>query len=330
MKRPTLNDVAKLAGVTPTTVSRVINNRGALSDKTKQKVKNAMEELNYQPNALARTLLKGKSNIIGLIFPTTENIFYGQIVAELEDRFSKRGYKTFLCNSKNNSAKEKDFVQMLLANQVDGLIVGSHNTDIQTYQRAYLPIISIDRILADQITVVSSDNFTGGLLATQYLFDQGARKIAHVNSTQSKSAPYSIERKQGYFKFMQQKNLPTRVFEIDYELPFAKKKKIVSEIIKKNRAIDGYFVADDLTAILFQKMADEQQLNFKVIGYDGTDFIRDYLPDLATIQQPIAKIAATAVTELLKQVQGDFEDPGKRIKLPVKLLPPRTKSTTID
>ena len=117
-----LTDVAKIAGVSPTTVSRVINKKGYLSEKTITKVNEAMRELGYKPNNLARSLQGKSAKLIGLIFPNISHVFYAELIDKLEHELFKRGYKTIICNSEHNSSKEKEYLEMLEANQVDGII----------------------------------------------------------------------------------------------------------------------------------------------------------------------------------------------------------------
>jgi len=102
-----LTDVAKLAGVSPTTVSRVINKKGYLSEKTIQKVNEAMRELGYKPNNLARSLQGKSAKLIGLIFPNISNVFYAELIDKLEHQLFKNGYKTIICNSEHDSEKER-------------------------------------------------------------------------------------------------------------------------------------------------------------------------------------------------------------------------------
>ena len=172
-----LTDVAKKAGVSPTTVSRVINNYGSLSQKTIDKVQAAMKELNYQPNSLARSLQGKNTQLIGLIFPTVANPFYGELVEKIETKLFELGYKTILCDSANNKEKERSYINMLSANKVDGIIAGAHNLGITEYENIGLPIVSFDRYLADGIPIIGSDNFRGGYLATE------DRKSTRLNSS---------------------------------------------------------------------------------------------------------------------------------------------------
>ena len=131
--RPKLEDVARLAGVSKTTVSRVLNNRGYLSEKTIQKVNDAMAALGYQPNIIARQLFQQKTYLVGLIFPTVNNPFFAQLEAEMERLLYKRGYKVLMGNSQNDPDKEEDYLKQLLTHQVDGLIVGAHNQGLKEY-----------------------------------------------------------------------------------------------------------------------------------------------------------------------------------------------------
>ncbi|UTI87921.1 LacI family transcriptional regulator [Mammaliicoccus sciuri] len=174
--KPKLDDVAKLANVSKTTVSRVLNKRGYLSQETIDKVYDAMAKLNYQPNTVARQLYNKKTQIIGLIFPTVTNPFFGELVEELEKKLYLQGYKVIIGNSMNDPEKETNYLNQLLSNQVDGLIVGTHNQDIEQYKNDNLPIVAIDQIMNEDIPIIESDNYLGGQLATERLINKGAKK----------------------------------------------------------------------------------------------------------------------------------------------------------
>lgn len=187
-----LTDVAELAGVSPTTVSRVINKKGYLSQKTIDKVHAAMQELNYKPNNLARGL-KGKSaKLVGLIFPNISNIFYAELIERLEDELFKQGYKTIICNSEHDPNKEKDYLEMFSANQCDGIISSSHNLGIEDYEKVEAPIIAFDRNLAPKIPIISSDNFEGGKLAAKTLVKAGCQRIVMITGNDNSDSPTGL------------------------------------------------------------------------------------------------------------------------------------------
>ena len=317
-----LTDVAKKAGVSPTTVSRVLNNRGYISNETKIKVKNAMKELNYHPNNIARSLGGKSTHIIGLIFYDTSHPFFGELISKLESMLFKKGYKVFLCNSANSSEKEKRYLDMLSANKVDGIISGTHNLDILEYQNIQAPIVSFDRNLAPFIPVVSSDNFKGGVKATEYLINQGAKDV-HIISSHLHSHNPTDARVEGYFATLKQHNLIPHEHAFSFTMSPTIKKELIKKILQ-SESIDGLFCTDDLTAILAYEAA--QELGIKVpkdlnlIGYDGTSLIRNYFPQLSTIQQPIEEISNLLIELLLKQIDGYKPEKNETFKLPVKLI----------
>ena len=313
-----LTDVAELAGVSPTTVSRVINKKGYLSEKTVQKVKEAMRELGYKPNNLARSLQGKSAKLIGLIFPNISHVFYAELIDKLEHELFKHGYKTIICNSEHDSKKEREYIEMLEANQVDGIISGSHNLGISDYDRVSAPIISFDRNLSPNIPVVSSDNYAGGLLAAQTLVKTGAEEIIMITGNDNSNSPTGL-RHAGFASVLP--NAP--IINVSSDFSPIRKEMEIKNILTRVKP-DAIFASDDLTAILIMKIAGELGLdipqNLKVIGYDGTYFIENYFPHLATIKQPMTEIARLCVDLLLKRIAGQ-EVPVTGYFLPVSLLP---------
>ncbi|KRN97363.1 LacI family DNA-binding transcriptional regulator [Companilactobacillus kimchiensis] len=320
--KPKLNDVAQLAGVSVTTVSRVINNHGYLSQQTKDKVFAAMHELHYQPNNMARSLQGKNTQLIGVIFSDIRNPFFGELVSRIEKLLFAKNYKVILCNSADDPQKERDYLQMLMANQVDGIIAGAHNLGIEEYQQYGLPIISFDRYLSDNIPIVSSDNYHGGYLAAQALHQAGAKDIAIFSGKNQPGSPTN-GRLEGYKDYLKEKNLISHVHELPFELSPALKTMEIKSILKQAH-YDGIFCSDDLNAMLTISVA--RQLNIsvpedlKVVGYDGTEIIRNYSPELTTIEQPLADISTLLVSLLLQRVADANCDLEKEYVLPVKLV----------
>lgn len=313
-----LDDVANEAGVSKTTVSRVLNNRGYISEKTRKKVHEAMELLNYHPNEIARSLFINKTFIIGLIFPTTNNPFYGQLIFHLENTCESLGYKVLLCNSEGREDKEKSYLEMLQRHQVDGIIAGSHNRGILEYDNPQLPLVGIDRYLSENTPVVSSDNYDGGKKATQLLIDKGCKKIIHINGSPSLETPANL-RREAYEDVMKENRYSPQSYVIG--------ENVIETIFNENPDVDGIFASDDLIASSVMKEAKRRNINIpadlKVIGYDGSETTRMLLPELSTIQQPVKEIADLAVQLLLKQINGEMESKVEW-KLPVKLIESET------
>lgn len=321
-----LADVAALAGVSVTTVSRVINNYGSLSEKTKQKVHDAMRELNYAPNTNARSLQGKGTNLVGIIFPGVANPFYGDIVQTLENKLFERGYRVILCNSVNNADKEREYVRMLMANRVDGIITGTHNMTIEEYQRISAPLVSFDRFIADGIPIVSSDNFTGGQVATQGLVRAGTKNIWMFSGANRPQSPTN-KRLSGYREVVKENGLAEHVlalpFRMDTELKWAQ----IKTTLQQERP-DGIFCSDDLTALMVLEVAKQLKIgvpdDLRVVGYDGSQMIQNYFPELATVTQPINAMCALMVDLLIKQIEKSGERIEMNYELPVQLHAGRT------
>lgn len=312
-----LTDVAQLAGVSPTTVSRVINKKGYLSEKTIRNVEEAMRELGYKPNNLARSLQGKSAKLVGLIFPTINNIFYSELIGHLEKELFDRGYKTIICNSQHESDKEREYLEMLEANQVDGIISGSHNLGIQDYDRVVAPIIAFDRNLSSSIPIVSSDNFAGGILAAQTLQKAGCHNPLMITGNDDSNSPTGL-RQVGFTSILDE----AKVFKIASDLSPVRKEMEIRSILEKYKP-DGIFVSGDATAMLVWNVARSLKLSIpediKLIGYDGTSFIESYYPQLTTIKQPLVEIARLLVDLLIDKIEGK-KLPKTDYILPITLL----------
>ncbi|MDO4603383.1 MAG: LacI family DNA-binding transcriptional regulator [Limosilactobacillus ingluviei] len=309
-----LKDVAKLAGVSVTTVSRVINNYGSLSKKTIYKVHQAMQELNYQPNALARAMQGKPSNFIGLIFPNLTNPFYAELVNELESRLFAKGYKTIIASAAENEQIEHEYLGMLMANQVDGIISGSHNLGIEEYKQVGAPIVSFDRYLAEGIPIVTSDSYSGGRLAADYLVNWGCQNLAVLIDEDTSSSP-TINRVQGVVDYMNEHDFeytPLDVNEIQVEEVFP-------------GDFDGVLAPDDELALQIRSLAERAGKvfgkDFIVTGYNGSHLVQKIAPDLPTVVRPVDSLADELIDTLLKRI-ADPTKPLPSKELPVRLANP--------
>ncbi|WP_414840672.1 LacI family DNA-binding transcriptional regulator [Enterococcus saccharolyticus] len=309
--KPKLEDVAKLAKVSKTTVSRVLNKRGYLSQETIDKVHAAMEQLNYQPNVVARQLYKKQTNIIGLLFPTVANPFFGELIEALEKKLYQEGFKVLIGNSMNDPEKETDYLNQLLSEQVDGLIVGTHNQGIKEYKYANLPIVAIDRIMNEDIPVIESDNYAGGVLATTRLINMGAKKIVHTNGPINLETP-AKRRRIAYEETMRANQLDPITFTLDFNIPYDEKKRLFYELFETYPDVEAIFASNDVDAALILQVAQELKRrvpeDLLVIGYDGTTITRSILPNLTTIIQPIDDIATTAIQVLKQRLKKEATD----------------------
>ena len=317
--RPKLEDVAAAAGVSKTTVSRVLNHRGYLSEKTIAKVQKAMQELDYRPNIIAQQLYKQRTDLVGMIFPTVDNPFFSQLEADMERQLYRNGYKVLIGNSQNDPAKEENYLQQLLTHQVDGLIVGTQNRGLIGYQHANLPVVAIDQVVGKNIPVVSSDNYQGGLLATQRLLDDGCRHIIHTNGPLGLDTP-TQKRREAYEHLMTKNNLPAITYHLDFNISTIDKERVFRRIFEEHPEVDGIFAANDTDASTIINLASEYGKripeDLKIVGYDGSNVTRLLLPGLTTIQQPIDEMADLAVQLLQARINGQNV---KSVVLPVTI-----------
>ena len=207
---------------------------------------------------------------------------------------------------------------MLEANQVDGIISGSHNLGIEDYNRVTAPIISFDRNLSPDIPVVSSDNYGGGVLAAQTLVKTGAQSIIMITGNDNSNSPTGL-RHAGFASVLPK----APIINVSSDFSPVRKEMEIKNILTHQKP-DAIFASDDLTAILVIKIAQELGISvpdeLKVIGYDGTYFIENYYPHLTTIKQPLKEIAHLTVDLLLQKIEGK-EVATTGYFLPVTLLP---------
>lgn len=308
-REPNIADVAALAGVSPTTVSRVLNNRGYLSQATKDKVAAAMAELHYRPNELARALLGQRTRIVGVILPTVALPFFGEVAVSLEHALAERGYRTLLCNSLGRSEIERDYLLQLEGNRVDGLISGAHNDTIPEYATTRLPVVTIDRELAGHIPNVRAANAMGGRLATELLVRRGCRRPVLFTST---SGPRNL-REAGYRAVLAEAGIEPTVVTVTFGTPEPERTRSINAALDGLAPdIDGVFATDDLTACAVvdwaRRTGRQVPDDVRVVGFDGTAAIRAAVPWLSTVQQPIRQICRAAVEILLERIESDSDD----------------------
>ncbi|WP_301554125.1 LacI family DNA-binding transcriptional regulator [Schaalia sp. 19OD2882] len=301
---PTLADVAALAGVSLTTVSRVLNSRGYLSQETKDKVASAIASLGYRPNQVARALHGMRTQTIGLIVPTVALPFFGELAVEVENALAEHGYRILICNSLGKAEREREYLNLLVGNRVDGIISGAHNEDLEEYHDIRMPLVTIDRALSPAVPNVRCDNHAAGREATERLLTGGARRPALLTSS---SGPQNL-RETGYREALSAKKITPVVLTVPFHTPVEQRQAMVDERLDSvAELIDAVFATDDLAAAEVLEWARTRGLSvpehLRVIGFDGTSAIRRALPGLTTVRQPIEAIAREAVRILLGQIE---------------------------
>ena len=314
---PTIRDVAERAGVSVTTVSRVLNNRGYISEATRRKVYQAMEELDYQPNEVARSLFRKRSNIIGLIVPTVAHPFFAELTAYVEAYAYARGYKVLLCNSELDASKEQEYIWMLRRNQVDGIIMASHTLEVEEYKKLSLPVVTFDRFISNRIPYVTSDNYQGKM-AVELLLQRGCRKIAHVWQPGSGHAGQPAA--QGLMDVAEERQVPYFTVETDINVfEMGKYVKLLEDLLP--RAGDRWPLSTAISwpsYIVCHKLGKRIPEDMKIIGYDDVSLASLVSPQITSVRQPLAEMSELSVKLIEDLVEG------RRVQvencLPVELM----------
>jgi LacI family sucrose operon transcriptional repressor len=318
----TLKDVAEKCGVTVTTVSRMLNGRGYVSEKTKKKIMQAMKELNYQPNEFARALSLKRSSFIGLIVPSASNMYFSKVIDCVEHYVSKNGYKLLLCVSNLEPKKEIEYFDMLNANKVAGVIIASHTQDIDKNIAINAPVISIDRVISPRIPSICSDNYQGGVLAATHLIEKGCKKLAHVSG----SIHLNMDANKRYYGFKEvceEKGIPYVLIDATEEqFQSMRYEAVIEMLLKKHADIDGIFTSNDIIAAQAITICNKQGIKvpdqIKIVGYDDINLCTLYNPTITTIRQSVNDICRYAVESII--FKSDNKTIPSSIVFPVTLI----------
>ncbi|MDL2327205.1 LacI family DNA-binding transcriptional regulator [Ruminococcaceae bacterium OttesenSCG-928-A11] len=304
---PSIKEVAEKAGVSVTTVSRVLNKRGYISQEMYEQVYAAMEALDYYPNQMARNLAKQRTQLVGLLIPDVGHPFFAVLARELETRLNQTDYKVLLCNTVGRTNREREYLNMLRQNRVDGIIIGSHMLQTKEYDKINLPIVSIDMVLGQHIPTISSDHALGGRLAAQRLIACGCRQVLQVHGDTNVNTP-ALLRHQTFEQALCEAGVECINYELKTnEFHIKEYYPIVDELLDRHRGIDGFFstdiiAANTIKAAYAKGISIPGQLN--VVGYDGT-FLADLsAPTMTCVRQNIGALADALANTLLAAIEG--------------------------
>ena len=315
----TIKDVAKLAGVSVATVSRVLNKNGYVHEDTLKKVERAIEMLDYKPSTVARSLYHKKSRLIGLVVPNIVNPFFPEIARAVEDVAHKQGYTVVLCNSDESLEKEKQYIDVLRQNNVDGFIVATNPQNSMNYMNLSVPIVAIDRMFNQRIPTVYADNYAGSQKATKLLIEKGCKHIAHIRGPRDVST--ANERFEGFIDVITKHNLSYIIAESTFDP--VDSERITKELLEAYPHIDGIMAGNDLIAIGAVKAALQKGISIpdhlQIIGFDGISLTEMMYPSVTTVAQPIYKMGEIATQILIKQMEGSQLEV-EHHRLPIEII----------
>lgn len=300
-----IKDVAREAGVGVGTVSRAINNTGYVAPETRKKIDKAVRKLNYTPNELARNLFRNRSGIVGVIVPDLDHPFFSCLVKNIEMQLYRQGYKTMVCNAVGASDREREYLDMLERNIVDGIITGSHCLDGEEYLRHDKPIVSIDRDFGPKIPIVGSDHDMGGKLAAELMLRDGRKNVLQISGV----SPHILanERHVAFQKVLEAHDVHVWTIMMDWNVfgweAFCEKARRVME---EYDTVDGVY-SGDLGAVACMNMARQRGMripeDISLIGFDATSVTQMVYPQVTAIRQNVLQLAEVSVNTLLDQIE---------------------------
>ncbi|MCR4402338.1 MAG: LacI family transcriptional regulator [Firmicutes bacterium] len=323
----TIKDVAMRAGVSPSTVSRALANSSNVKPETRDRILRAVKELNYTPNALARSLRSRRSKTFGVMIPDIANPFFAELVKAIEASARKYGYNVVLCNSENDKRREIAYLALMREKQVDGLIfttAGDLAEAINSFQKdSRIPVVLVDReiegLTAD--TVVS-DGRAGAIDAVRFLIAQGHSKIGCLRGPTH--LPTSKHRAEGFVTAMNDSGLevvPGWVLNCDFSLESGFEAGM--RLAKMSGLPSAVFAVNDLAAIGFMQALESSGIkvpdDISVVGFDDVPLSRLVKPKLTTVAQPVRRMGEVAVKLLLQRISGRGRQV-KRVVLPTELI----------
>ena len=316
-----IREVAKRAGVSPATVSRVINGTARVDEEKRERVEKAIEETGFRPNELARALYRKSSKIIGVIVPDIENPFFSELAKAIEKEAYEQEYRILLCNSDDQKEKELANLQMLAQLQADGVILMTNTGEkSQSYEAVSMPIVFVDRRLDEmgQTSVIEADHYAGGKLAAEHLIACGCRKITCIRGPQELSS--GKKRYERYREVCRQHSMKERFVDSTYK--YEDGAKAAEEVLRRYPDTDGIIACNDMTAVSVYKVLQKRGYrvpdDIQIIGFDGVKFGRFLTPELTTVAQPIKEMGKCAVQMILGTVKELPRD--REMKFPMMLI----------
>ena len=327
MPEPTIYDVARLAGVSLATVSRVLNQYPHVRPKTREQVVAAMRSLNYQPNLMATALMTGHTRTVGLLVSDISNPFFGEICRGVEDAAAGKGLSVIICNTDEREEREAQQTALLRQKGVDGVIfasayVGDHN--LAQLQEHGIPIVLVSRgVEGPAVDTIGVDDFTGGYQAARHLLSLGHRLIAHL--TGPLNTRPGLHRKKGFEAALEEAGVAVNP---DWVLPgsFSLESGLIRTL--ELLAVPGerptaIVAGNDLIAIGAMRVLRQRGLrvpeDVSIVGYDRTTLAEIVDPELTSVAQPMQEMGRRALEMLLEVVTGRRSEP-LQVVLPPRLV----------
>lgn len=324
----TLKDVARQAGVSVPTVSRVINNYRYVREATRAKILKAIDELSYQPNKIARNLKLGKTNTIGFVVPDISNSFFGEVAVGLERVFRKRDYHLILCFTDRRNDLEIESLQLVVSQKVEGIIINPVGTSGEFVKRIInyhrIPLVAIDNEVNNVKTdVVLHNNIEGTQILTSHLTTHGYKKIAFIGGPLHETS--GKKRLEGYKKALAKNSLPIlegliRIGDWTKESGI----RLTKELLKMSERPTGIVAANAFMALGAFLALQEENLtipkDIALVSFDDFEFVAALEPPLTALKSANIEMGEIAARLLLKRINNINKGKVEKIYLPMELV----------
>ena len=300
----TIKDVAKCANVSVATVSRYLNQKGYISEKSAQQIEWAIQHLQYKPSKVARSLSTKRSHVIGLIVPDIQNPYFPELARAIEDTAWKYGYTVILCNTDEQQQKERLYIENLSQQYVAGMIVTTALEDATPYAQLDMPIVALDRQIGEHIPTVQTNNFQGAQTAVTYLLEGGSKHVACISGPMHLTP--SQQRVAGFLHIIEETHIPYTIVQTTFE--FQQAIVAVRELLEANPSIDSIFACSDTIAMAALHVAHDMQYDvpaqLQIVGFDGIKLGEMLYPPLTTVGQKLYELGESATEMLIAQIEG--------------------------
>lgn len=323
---PTIQDVAKLAGISTATVSRVLNNYPHIREDVRDRVLVAIKHLNYEPNRVAQRLRANRSRLIGIVVTDITNPFFNAIMASIEAVFFDQGFSVLMSNTNAIPRKELDYLHMMENEEIAGLIIApsSENVDqVAEMAEAGLPIVVLDRRMPNaRVDMVLADNVAGAQSAIDHLVSLGHRRIGHIGGRMALSS--GRERYEGYKLAMEKHGLPiadgwVRFGDQQHASGYAR----ALELLDETHPPTAWFVANNMMTLGALNAIHDRGKHIPddiaIVGFDDMPWSISLNPPLTVVAQPTLEIGQLASNMLLERIEQP-ELPSRMVVLDTKLI----------
>jgi LacI family transcriptional regulator len=317
-----IQDVAKLAGVSIATVSRVLNGTARVNSDVKARVDAAIQELRYQPSPAARSLRVNRSRMIGLLVSDIQNPFFIRLIQGVEDEAQRKGYSLILCNSDENPQKEQHYLDVLCAERVAGVIIvptREQQRALKQFQEHEIPVVAVDRRVKDSsIDAVLIDNIRGAHEAVAHLIANGYRRIGAITGPMTVTTGW--ERIVGYRQALHEAGIAhDPVLEQSGPFRVESGRQLAKELLDLEDPIDALFVGSNLLTIGAIDSITTRNLriptDLAIVGYDELPWTSTGSISLTTVTQPVYELGSTAALRLFQRLQNPTQQARQEIIL---------------